>query len=98
MSTKIPISLQGSSGVQYLEIDQSTWTSRISHGCQWFPGLSCLFFELLELTVSAVWSVLLSMEIEFPYRHDIKGLLRIAETSAVEIPSEVNSGPAVCLL
>ena len=46
-------------------------------------------FHAQQTAEKALKAVLLSMEIEFPYTHDIKGLLRIAETSGVVIPPAI---------
>jgi len=46
-------------------------------------------FHAQQATEKALKAVLLSREIEFPYTHDIKGLLRIAETNGVAIPPAI---------
>jgi len=46
-------------------------------------------FHAQQAAEKALKAVLLSMQIEFPYTHDIKGLLRIAETSGVLIPPAI---------
>lgn len=46
-------------------------------------------FHAQQAAEKALKAVLLSREIEFPYTHDIKGLLKIAETNAVAIPPAI---------
>jgi HEPN domain-containing protein len=46
-------------------------------------------FHAQQAAEKALKAVLLSREIEFPYTHDIKGLLRIAETNAIAVPPAI---------
>jgi HEPN domain-containing protein len=46
-------------------------------------------FHAQQAAEKALKAVLLSREIEFPYTHDIKGLLKIAETNGVAIPPAI---------
>ncbi len=46
-------------------------------------------FHAQQAAEKALKAVLLSQGIEFPYTHDIKGLLKIAEASALVIPRAV---------
>jgi HEPN domain-containing protein len=46
-------------------------------------------FHAQQAAEKALKGVLLSLGIEFPYTHDIKGLLKIAEASAVVIPTTI---------
>lgn len=46
-------------------------------------------FHAQQAAEKSLKAVLLSQKIEFPYTHDLKGLLRIAETNGVTVPSAV---------
>lgn len=46
-------------------------------------------FHAQQAAEKAVKAVLLSRAIEFPYPHDIKGLLMIAETNGIVIPPDI---------
>ncbi|MDZ7583114.1 MAG: HEPN domain-containing protein [Deltaproteobacteria bacterium] len=46
-------------------------------------------FHAQQAAEKALKAILLSRKIEFPYTHDIKGLIRIAETNGVVIPPAI---------
>ncbi len=46
-------------------------------------------FHAQQAAEKAVKAVLLFQKIDFPYTHDIKGLLRIVETSGIAVPPYV---------
>ncbi len=46
-------------------------------------------FHAQQAAEKALKAILLSRKIDFPYSHDIKGLLRIAETNGILIPPVV---------
>jgi HEPN domain-containing protein len=46
-------------------------------------------FHAQQAAEKALKAVLVSWRIDFPYTHDIKGLLRIAETSGIVIPPTI---------
>jgi HEPN domain-containing protein len=46
-------------------------------------------FHAQQAAEKALKAILLSRKIDFPYTHDIKGLIRIAETNGVVIPSAI---------
>ncbi len=46
-------------------------------------------FHAQQAAEKALKAILLSRKIEFPYTHDIKGLLKIAETNGIVLPPAV---------
>lgn len=46
-------------------------------------------FHAQQAAEKALKAVLISWEIEFPYTHDIKGLLKLAETNGIVIPEDI---------